>query len=138
MEKIVSCSLSPDHYKADACIVWCFDDRFTPALQEFVKSRGFQHYDLIKIAGGAKTMSSPQFLADRDFLVRQIRASIALHQAPKVILMNHYDCGAYQGEKDKEKYIEELQLAKEHLLRALIDPIEIELLFVDFDAIYSI
>jgi len=138
MEKIISCSLLSGHYKADACIVWCFDDRFTKALEEFVKSRGYQHYDLIKIAGRAKSLSSPNVPGDRDFLLRQIKTSIALHKAPKVILMNHCDCGAYAGEKDKEKYIKELQLAKEHLSRALIDLIEIELLFVDFDGIYSV
>ena len=45
--------LSKDHYTADACIVWCFDNRFWPAFEEFLKSKQVRHFDPVMVAGGS-------------------------------------------------------------------------------------
>lgn len=44
MQKIINFQTNKEHYHAEACIVWCFDDRFTPVLNEFIKSNGFDYF----------------------------------------------------------------------------------------------
>lgn len=90
-----SACLSVAHYQADACVVWCFDDRFREALEYFIENNGIEHYDLVKVAGGAKSLASPKKQSEREFLEGQILASIRLHSARKIVLMVHSDCGAY-------------------------------------------
>jgi hypothetical protein len=90
-------NLDPSHYTADACIVWCFDNRFWPAFLGFVKEKNLAHFDPVFIAGGAKSLAAPEKPEDRDFVLRQIEKSIALHKAAKIILMTHSDCGAFGG-----------------------------------------
>ncbi|HVO28724.1 MAG TPA: carbonic anhydrase [Candidatus Paceibacterota bacterium] len=87
------------HYDADACIVWCFDDRFYKLLKAFGKRQGWAHIDLVKVAGGARALAggpSP----DRDFILGEIKKSIRLHHPGKVVLMLHQNCGAY-GDSDQ-------------------------------------
>jgi len=123
-----------EHYTADACIVWCFDDRFTKALGEFVRVCGFRNFDLVKIAGGAKSLASPDEESERDFVLNQIQKSIKLHHTKLVVLMNHAECGAY-GEKQTAR--EDLQKAKEYL-QAKLPGIEIKTVFADFEKISEI
>lgn len=141
MEKIVSYDSSREHYAADACIVWCFDDRFSGLLGEF--SKGFKHFDLVKIAGGAKVLAggtSPE----RDFVVGQIKTSVRLHGTKKIILMFHRDCGAYGGSKsfaddDAERLHFESQLVDaRNFLVGEISDIPVEVYFADFDGLYSL
>lgn len=49
------------------------------------------------MAGGAKSLASPEHEADREFLLAQVEKSIRLHGTDRVILMLHSDCGAYGG-----------------------------------------
>ncbi|KKR03128.1 MAG: hypothetical protein UT31_C0029G0005 [Parcubacteria group bacterium GW2011_GWF2_39_13b] len=134
-----------EHYIADACIVWCFDDRFTELLNEFIKSRGYKNYDLVKVAGGAKSLASPENEAERLFLLKQIRTSINLHNAKKVILMCHEDCGAYGGKKafsdddnEQEKICVDLKEAEHILKNNLPKEVEVEIIFADFGGIISV
>ncbi len=138
MQKIIDFQINKEHYHADACIVWCFDDRFTPVLKEFVKNKEFEHFDIICIAGGAKTLSSPESESERTFILKQIEISLKLHHTPKLVLMNHSDCGAYGGLEDKEVYIKELGIAKDFLQKNLSREIPIDLLFVDCSGIWEI
>lgn len=92
-----SMNLDSSHYTADACIVWCFDNRFWPAFLEFVKDQKLAHFDPVFIAGGAKSLAAPEKPEDKNFVLRQIETSIALHKAGKIILMTHSDCGAFGG-----------------------------------------
>lgn len=123
-----------EHYTADACIVWCFDDRFSGALAELVKVYGFKNFDLVKIAGGAKSLASPDKESEREFVWSQIQKSIKLHHANLVVLMNHSECGAY-GQKQTGR--EDLQKAKEYL-RLKLPGIEIKTVFADFEKISEI
>ncbi len=127
---------------ADACIVWCFDDRFSKLLEEFVKTRGYKNYDLVKIAGGAKALASPENESERLFILKQIRTSINLHQAARVILMCHEDCGAYGGKKafagdkdEQEKIYADLKEAVHILKNNLPRDVKVEMVFADFEGI---
>jgi len=140
--KILAYKSSKDHYTAEACIVWCFDDRFTGLLNEFAKSRGYGNYDLVKIAGGAKALASPESEPDRLFLLKQIRVSINLHGAKRVILMCHEDCGAYGGkqafandEEESEKIRDDLKEAAHILKNNLPENVKIETVYADFGGI---
>lgn len=140
--KILSFQTGKEHYTAEACIVWCYDDRFTKLLEEFVKSRGYKNYDLIKLAGGAKSLAAPESEADRLFVLKQIRTSINLHHAAKVVLMCHEDCGAYGGKKafggdedEKSKICGDLHEAVHILQNNLPKEVEVEMIFADFDGI---
>jgi len=146
MGKIIDFESKKEHYEADACVVWCFDDRFTAALQKTAEFLRLKNYDLIKIAGGAKSLASPEKAGERDFVLKQILISINLHQAKTVVLMNHSDCGAYCGinkfageaEKEKEFYKTELLKAKNFLAENLPEKIKTQIIFVDFEKIYSV
>ena len=143
--KILAYKSPKEHYTADACIVWCFDDRFTGLLEEFVKSRGYKNYDLVKIAGGAKTLASPENEADRLFVLKQIRISINLHGTKHVILMCHEDCGAYGGKASFTSDSEELERINndlkeaDHILKNnLPEDVRVEIIFADFEVISQI
>jgi len=86
-----------ENYTAQAVAVICFDDRFQEAFAKYRMSLGIDHLDQVSVAGGAKTLASPEKEGDRDFLLREIQISEQLHQARKVMLFTHHDCGAYGG-----------------------------------------
>jgi hypothetical protein len=141
MERKISFQSSADHYVADACIVWCFDDRFSDLLGEFSKT--FKNSDLVKIAGGAKALAGgPTF--ERDFVLNQIKTSIKLHGTKRIALMLHRDCGAYGGSKsfvdtDAELNSQKDQLsAAKNFLSSEISDIPVDLYFADFDGLYAI
>jgi hypothetical protein len=145
-KQIVSLESSSDQYQADAVVVWCFDDQFSPALAVFLKEKNLSHKDLICIAGGLKTLASPDSEDDRVFVLGQIRASIALHRAPRVYLMVHSDCGKYGGLKafggDPNKELEEYRLeakkATDFLIANLGPSIQIEPVFADFQGVWKL
>jgi carbonic anhydrase len=143
MEKLFSCECSKGHYNSQACIVWCFDDRFSNVLNEFTNKCGIKDYDLVKIAGGAKCLASPQNASEREFVLNQIQTSIKLHGTKKIILMNHADCGAYGGSKsfsnddsaERMAHKEELKKAELFLKENLPGDIEIEKVFAGFNEV---
>jgi carbonic anhydrase len=143
-KKVLDFNSPKDHYEADACIVWCFDDRFFKLLKAFGKQEGFNRIDLVKCAGGAKALASEGGV-DRDFLVSQIAASIRLHGTKRVILMVHVDCGGYGGSKafnndhaaEFEHHADELARASEFLSQAF-PGIALESYVADFDGLHRV
>ena len=140
MQKIISCQSGAEHYVADACIVWCFDDRFSGLLAKLLKS--FKHADVVKVAGGAKALAG-NTSPDQDFVLGQIKTSIRLHKTKRVILMLHRDCGAYGGSKsfssveaEKDYYSSQLAAAKQ-FLAAEAPTVPIDACFADFDGLYA-
>ena len=97
-DKVLSLESPQDHYHANACILWCFDDRLWKLRKEFIKKRGFKHVDVVQVAGGAKALAEEGTPAQR-FLLDQIAASIRLHGTTLVIPTLHIDCGAMGGSK---------------------------------------
>jgi len=141
MKKIFSFDSPREHYKADACIVWCFDGRFSGLLNAF--SAQFKNFDLIKVAGGAKALSGGA-LPCRDFVLEQIETSIRLHHAKQIILMRHLDCGADGGsesfpslEKEMEYMTNELADAKKFVADKIPD-VPIKTCFADFNGLYDV
>jgi hypothetical protein len=134
-----------DKYQCDAAVIWCFDNRFEIGFRKFLKRIGVVNSDPIKIAGGAKSLASPESELDREFLLEQIRKSIRLHGATRVVLMVHSDCGAYgglskgfggDGRKEADHLQRELQLAGANLHRA-IPSVQVDAYFVDFEGVWE-
>ncbi|MCL5011124.1 MAG: hypothetical protein M1127_02860 [Patescibacteria group bacterium] len=146
MRKIIDFETKKEHYTAQACVVWCFDNRFTPALNEFVKNKNYQHYDLIKVAGGAKPLATPEKEIEEEYILKQIEISLKLHHSQRIVLMGHSDCGAYGGlaafnndeDREKQAHIEELTKAKSFLQNNLSCSVPIDLIFVDCSGIWEI
>jgi hypothetical protein len=131
-------------YHCDAAILWCFDNRFELGFRKFLKRIGVLNSDPIKIAGGAKSLASPERETDREFVLEQIRKSIRLHGTKRVILMLHSDCGAYGGlaggfrgdaRAEADHHQAELQRAAANLAKAM-PGIEVEAYFVDFEGVW--
>ena len=145
MRKVFHFDAPRERYHCDAAIIWCFDNRFELGFRKFLKRVGVANSDPIKIAGGAKSLASPDLESDREFVLEQIRKSIRLHGTRRVILMVHSDCGAYGGLADRfggdaraeaEHHHSELQRAAESLRKA-IPGVEVDAYFVDFEGVWS-
>jgi carbonic anhydrase len=146
MRKVFHFDAPREKYHCDAAIVWCFDNRFQVGFAKYLKRQGIVNSDPIKIAGGAKSLASPEHESDREFVLDQIRKSIRLHGTRRVILMLHSDCGAYGGlaggfggdaRLEAERQEEELRRAAECVRRAL-PAVEVEAYFVDFEGIWAV
>ncbi len=132
------------HYQADAVIVACFDARFGLAFGKFLKRIRVVAADVVKIAGGAKSLASPDNETDRDFVIGQLRKSVGHHGTRRVILMVHSDCGAYGGlvafkndaHAEAEHHGRELLRAAE-TVRAALPGIQVDTYFVDFEGVWE-
>jgi carbonic anhydrase len=145
MTKVFHFDAPRDRYQSDAAIVWCFDNRFHAGFAKYLKRRGIATTDIIKIAGGAKSLSSPARESDREFLLDQIRTSIRLHGTRLVILMLHSDCGAYGGldafggdaSAEAQHHEDELRRAAAFLKSAIPD-VEVQSYVVDFEGVWAV
>jgi carbonic anhydrase len=97
MKKVFHFDSAKENYRADAVVLSCFDHRFDLVLRKYLKKIGILTPDTIKIAGGAKSLVSPESDADREFVFEQVRKSIRLHGTERAILTVHSDCGTYGG-----------------------------------------
>ncbi|HEY4361600.1 MAG TPA: carbonic anhydrase [Bryobacteraceae bacterium] len=145
MRKLFHFDSPREKYHCDAAIVWCFDNRFDLGFRKFLQRIGVQNSDPIKVAGGAKSLASPEHETDREFIVEQIRKSIKLHGTKRAILMLHSDCGAYGGlaggfggdvMAERLNHREELKRAAAALQEA-IPGIQVESYFVDFEGVWQ-
>jgi hypothetical protein len=144
MRKIMHFTSSRQRYDCDAALVWCYDYRFESALRKLLKRLEIYRPDPIRIAGGAKSLVSPQYDGDRHFLVDQIRKSMQLHGTRTVLLMLHSDCGAYGGlaafnndpAKELENHRRDLHAAADCLKQA-IPELTVRGFFVDFEGIWE-
>ena len=146
MRKVFHFDAPRENYQCDAAIVWCFDNRFKPGFVKYLKRAGIEKTDSIKIAGGAKSLASPDQEADREFILRQIRTSMKLHGTKLVVLMSHSDCGGYGGLADgfggdpqveAQHHEQELRHAAA-CVRAAIPDIEVKTYFVDFEGVWAV
>lgn len=151
-KQVIKFKSKRNHYNADACIVWCFDNRFDALLKKTKESLGFKHTDDIKIAGGAMNLAGRGIADDKEkiieYLANQVEKSIKLHHAPLVILMLHKDCGAYkaiglplEGENENELLEQDLKEASDHLSEYLsrrgYRP-KIKMFIADFDSLREV
>lgn len=144
MTKVFHFDSPRDRYQADAAILWCFDKRFELGLRKYLRRIGIVNIDPIRVAGGAKCLSSPDQESDRQFVLEQIRKSIQLHGTPRVVLKVHSDCGAYGGleafdgdaRREAEHHCQELQHAAQ-VLHSAFPQLEILAYYVDFEGIWQ-
>jgi hypothetical protein len=145
MNKVFHFDAPREKYHCDAAVVWCFDNRFQLGFTKFLKRLGITNSDPIKIAGGTKSLASPEHPTDREFVLDQIRKSMQLHGTRLAILMLHSDCGAYGGlagfggdaRVEAEHQEVELRHAAEWLQQA-IPGIDVQAYFVDFEGIWAV
>ncbi len=144
MRKVFHFDSPAEPYRAEAAVLWCFDDRFSTVCRKFLRRIGVQRADVISIAGGAKALASPHDNAERDVVLDQIALSIRLHGCKRLILTLHSDCGAYGGiasfgnkaEIESAHHWDELAHAAE-LARQKFPRIAVETYFVDFNGVWS-
>jgi hypothetical protein len=127
-----------EHYVADACVLWCFDDRVRGILDPFIKFLGFKHVDVVDLDGGAKALAGEDS-PDRASLMRRLDASIRLHGTKMVVLTLHVDCGGYgyskafaDAEAEYAHHREELARARDFVKQKHQD-VEIRGYIIDFD-----
>ena len=145
MKKVFHFDSQTDMYRADACVVSCFDARFELVTRKFLKKRGIWWADPLKIAGGAKAFASPAEESERSFALGQVRTSMRLHRTTRVMLMVHSDCGAYGGlqafagneELEAANHESELRSAAE-FLKSNISAIDVECYYLKFNGVWEL
>jgi carbonic anhydrase len=95
----------------DAMLLTCIDPRFPEPTINYMKSRNMVgKYSQFTFAGAAIGVVAPAFKDWSKAFWDNLAASIQLHHIPKVIAMNHRDCGAakiaYGAEKVATAQIE--------------------------------
>lgn len=85
------------HYTAAVFALRCFDNRFWKVFKRYMRHLGFGDIDPESVAGGAKILSRPEKIGDKDFMLRELKKSIKLHHTKRVMLFTHHDCGVYGG-----------------------------------------
>ena len=128
------------------------------ALEEFIRVKEFEHYDLIQIPGGAKALVAPMNditgrrsiwnyivrLVGRKMILSWISILIQLHHAGRIILTTHIDCGAFGGSSsfllpELERGIHKSWLRKsKDFLAKKFPKIPIEAYFVDYDGFWQV
>ena len=79
----------------DAMLLTCIDPRFPEPTIKYMESRDMVgKYSQFSFAGAAIGVVAPQFKAWQPAFWDNLATTIDLHNVPKVIAMNHRDCGA--------------------------------------------
>jgi hypothetical protein len=132
-------------YEAAAFVLHCFDDRFRPVFEAFIRHVGFAHIDPVSVAGGGEVLATPKAENDRAFLLREIAQSRTLHQSKRVLVFTHTDCGAYggaaqfQGDEEAEFIFHCAEHGKARAFLTTVFPdMLIEMYFLDTHGVYRI
>ncbi|MGB7758208.1 MAG: carbonic anhydrase [Bryobacteraceae bacterium] len=136
MQKLFHFDSPAGEYKADACVLTCFDARFDLAARKFLRRRGVEIYDQIKIPGSVRALADPASEGDRDFVLRMVATSMARHGSERMILTGHKNCGGYLGQP-AEEVIAGITRAAE-VIRAAQPSLAVECYFLDFDGVYQV
>jgi len=95
----------------DAMLLTCIDPRFPQPTINYMKQRKMiGKYSQFSIAGASIGVVAPPFKTWAPAFWDNLAASIQLHNIPKVIVVNHRDCGAakiaYGADAVKDKATE--------------------------------
>ncbi|MFZ5982167.1 MAG: carbonic anhydrase [Patescibacteria group bacterium] len=109
-------------HHCEAVVLTCIDFRFWRETLEFIEEDlGIKTFDFPSLPGSAKAIN--ECLTDTDLAMRCIGVPCELHEAKKIVIVNHEDCGAYGGsskfgtrEEEQAFHEEELKKAKEKIL----------------------
>jgi carbonic anhydrase len=94
------------HY--EAMLLTCIDPRFPEPTLKYMGNRHLLgKYSQFSMAGAAIGVVAPNFAAWRPAFWENLAASIQLHHIPKIIVVDHRDCGAakiaYGAEKVQDR-----------------------------------
>ena len=81
--------------KYKAMVLSCIDPRFQPVVYNFLKRKKLiGKFSAFTIAGAAIGVTHSKFKKWHSVFLDNLAASIKLHKINKLIVINHYDCGA--------------------------------------------
>jgi hypothetical protein len=136
MKKLFHFDCPREHYRADACVITCYDFRFELQVRKFLRRQGVEVYDRVKIPGSVKAIAQPDRDSDRDFVAGMVRTSLRLHAARRLMLFAHDECGAYGG-APAETIVADAAKAAAYF--ANLEPgLQIDAYFCDFDGVYAL
>jgi len=145
LKQITTVGLRKEHYKAEALIIYCVDDRGKKALEEFIRVRGYKHPDVIRVPGGAfAIIAKPGPASEEVTILGYISSLLMLHQAERIIITTHVDCGACGGSSAFSSREQECQSHERWLMRdkKLLEEefpgVPIEAYFVDYDGFWQV
>jgi len=101
------------------------DFRLNNAIDEWVDKSGLFEggHDVISLAGASKVLADGSEELKNN-LLSNVAVSTELHQAEKVIICHHSDCGAYAQSyhfnspaEEKEKQIEDMEESRNAILK---------------------
>jgi len=88
----------------EAMVLSCIDPRFPEFTLRYMRSRGMiGRYSQFVIAGAAIGVVAPAFKDWHKAFWDNLEASIQLHNIPKIIAIDHRDCGAARIAYGEEK-----------------------------------
>lgn len=97
-----------EKHTCDALLVCCIDFRFQKIIREWTdQNLKNKLFDLIGFTGSTKNLKT---------ILEQVAISVKLHDAYRIILMHHEDCGAYGAKGTFEQHRKDLLRAKEKIL----------------------
>lgn len=128
-----------DIHECQAVVINCIDFRFWREVVQYVdKEFGLSSYDLICWPGGAKPIN--ERYKDNSLVQQCLSVPYNLHKIKNVIIVNHRDCGAYDGStvfhnnRDNERDFHIIELHKaQNLLQDIYPKAKIILAYADVD-----
>jgi len=117
-----------DVHHVELAVLVCIDPRFRKFDQQAIEEGlGIKNFDLFRWPGVTRPI-----ITSAEFFILFYQAienvSIKLHQIKKLLLLCHWDCGAYGGSvnyasasKEEQKYQSDLRQAKDLLRRKFPD-----------------
>jgi hypothetical protein len=101
----------------EALVITCSDFRFKSAERAFLEASGLtDDYDLIARPGAARPLVAPRSPAAADTLRDEIALLWSVHHFPRILLVNHMSCRAYDDIASPEN---EREVHAGHLRRAV-------------------
>ncbi len=116
-------------------LIRCMDFRLNKETKKWIQESDFSEggFDVISLAGASKDIIDGNEEIKNNFL-KHIGVSVNLHQAEKIIIFHHSNCGAYaldykfgSVQEEKEKQFADMKKSKEIILERYP---EVEIVFV--------
>jgi hypothetical protein len=98
-----------------ALVITCSDFRFKSAERAFAAAALPDDYDLIARPGAIRALVAPKSPPLRDTLIDEIALLWGVHHFPRVLMVNHISCRAYDDLATDQNQVE---LHSAHLLQA--------------------
>jgi carbonic anhydrase len=114
-------------HHCEAVVLSCIDFRFWRETIKFIEEKfKIKDFDFPSLPGAAKAINES---AGSDISFQCISVPVELHQAQKIIIINHEDCGAYGGSgkfggdsiAEQKFHEKELKKAKKKILEKYPD-----------------